>query len=733
GNATFEVFRLKNENIGLLIADLTSTLTISEQQVISIFNILQCASLSTANELSNKAVYKTFMRTAPPSSAFGVAMADLLVSYNLLRVAIISENSIACTGAINGFTEHAASRNISIVVTRELLDTASYDLYINNYRKNVDWASYIKSVKDSGAQVIVHCGFYSKLSLMDAAIKAGYMDDENSKMLFFFIELLNATHLIPHLHGTFHIMPKQSLPERSAPYNQLMNTVLSGIDTNSSFKVDSVLPMQENDLASPSCLMAIVPTLAELVKRNKTSWRSISKGNLLKDVSLKYFLQVANELQVPGLRNTSFQFDTSTGDPYAPFQIYNAFNKTRLLELMKPDSSLVPVSLLQPIGIWLGGSIKLDRAAVFPDGSTTPPRVVPLAIPYQRSQPLFLGVLITGILLEVSFAGILAMIVIKRNTAPVRKNSFRFLCLIVVGCMVLLASSFPGFVSAYDTHGTCMALGYLAHLGFAVTFGSICLKVYRIWRIFTNQAATNVNLPDEYLLKCLVAIFALFLLLLLGQTFATPWVFNTYSSTIDELTTKTWSICKPDILEYVLLALEFIMLAGGTYLAVMTRGINEDYNEAQSLGLSIYNAFFLLVVAVAVEAVLTPLPETKHLIGFLRVSLTTSAIVGVMCITKLIKHDHRRTPPSTTKENRFGPLSGVTSSSKVSSGTAKIGLKSGNYLDTSSKDKTDRSELMQRIQELESQVAPLQEQVAELTSRNAMLERENEQLKMHHG
>ncbi|KAJ3086640.1 hypothetical protein HK102_012774 [Quaeritorhiza haematococci] len=444
-----------------------------------------------------------------------------------------------------------------------------------------------------------------------------------------------------------------------------------------------ILLAEKKTLDSPhsssfSLLQVMIPTMSELVRRNRTTWQRIADKQLLVDVTFSEFISTANGLQIPGYANLSFQFDKNA-DLLVPNSILNINNQS--LQALLRKNSTTHNDLFTISGIWYNNSVRVWTDLQFTGGSTTPPRVTFLTLPRESSSGLFRAVFIMTLILEAFFVASLIAIIINRDKPAIRKNSFSFLCIIIIGCIVELASTFPGYVSrAYDNKLTCQSVSYLSHLGFALAFGGILLKVWRIYRIFTNTRAGGVNLQDSTLLRYQAAIFTTFLGLLLAQTFGVSMVVVKGEEAVDDLTSLVWTVCRIDSLEFVMLALEFLILIFGAVLAFKTRRIQEEYKESQSLGICVYNCLFLLIIALIVDSVLlsTPTPESKHMIHFVRVALTTGTIVTLLCIPKLIwpytggqgwstkySNDINRNPRSTMATTNTGQGSSTERSEKI--------------------------------------------------------------------
>ncbi|KAJ3085086.1 hypothetical protein HK102_000327, partial [Quaeritorhiza haematococci] len=453
------------------------------------------------------------------------------------------------------------------------------------------------------------------------------------------MEELNFTHIMPHMFGTtVATFVRLGDDPRVFPYRTfLKNEILEPVKNNPPFLTQTPLQFYHEDESYMACLYTIIPTISELVKLGLVSWQDVANQKLLSKVSLTKFLEVANSLALPGLAGRPIAFDLTTGDPANVIYFYNVYNRTVVDLSMKRRMTGGKHGLLaEYVGIWYNGSLFLDTNFTFPDGSQTPPRVMPLTLSYQRSNSLFAGVLVTTLILEAIYAAVFVAMVLKRNTAPVRRNSFTFICLILLGSMVMQTAPIPEFFGRFDSVVTCRLSGFLFHWGFAVCYGAILLKVYRIIRIFNNKTGTPIILQDSVLLIYYAIFMVVFLVILLAQIFATPLVLKTSIEVIDDITSRSWAACGDDPIEYIFLVLEVLMLSTGTFFAIRTRKIRQEYNEAHSLGISIYNSLVIIIIAFISKSVIPSTPDIMHIIHFMRSALITVTVVAVLCVPKLI-------------------------------------------------------------------------------------------------
>ncbi|KAJ3086751.1 hypothetical protein HK102_012572, partial [Quaeritorhiza haematococci] len=290
GAAILECVRLiDKEKVAFYISHSPSPTVISEQNIINIFNTLHCATTATANELSDKGVAKTFYRTTAPTKYWGYAVAEFLMKWNLRRVAVLAEEGSVCQ----------------------------------------DWAQYIKSVRDSGGRIVVHCGQVP--NAFHEAAKQGYI--QKNEMFFIAtpsnmadtvtLRSINFTHIIPHLYGSMAIeVGRNDVPPPNDFSTFIESDVLAPIAANPPFVVRDTAPRKEDTLFS-SCLYTAIPAMSEVVKRGLVTWSDIANGALLTKVPFARFMQVMNEVKLPGFGGKPFAFDPKTADPTNELYITN--------------------------------------------------------------------------------------------------------------------------------------------------------------------------------------------------------------------------------------------------------------------------------------------------------------------------------------------------------------------------------------------------------------------------
>ncbi|KAJ3082019.1 hypothetical protein HK102_001972 [Quaeritorhiza haematococci] len=434
---------LNEEKVSFYISHGLSSTVISEQNVFSIFNTLHCATVATANELSDKNVARSFYRTTPPTRYWGYAVADFLMKWDSRRVAILAE----------------------ICVVLNLIEEAAKQGYIQN----------------------------NEMFFIGTPINI--LNDKE-------IRFHNFTHIIPYLYGAMTMeLGRNDDPPPTTYRKFISSNILAPIAANPPFPVKDMLEQKEDTIV-PGCLSTAIPTMSELVNRGMVTWTDIATGTLLTKVPLATFIRVMNELKLPGFGERPFAFDAKTGDPVSAVKYILGtviYNKTKL-EMAQTWTSSSTLYLSEYVGVWYNGSIIMEKDFTFPDGSKSPPRVMPRVLEPVRSTTLFLSMLVVTLILEALYVLTLIAIILKRKSPAVRKNSVIFTSFIVFGCICIQATIIPEYFGGFDTSAGCRSAFFLFHIGFAFTFGACFLKVYRIHRILNNRNGST-KLRDPILLQ----------------------------------------------------------------------------------------------------------------------------------------------------------------------------------------------------------------------------------------
>lgn len=134
-------------------------------------------------------------------------------------------------------------------------------------------------------------------------------------------------------------------------------------------------------------------------------------------------------------------------------------------------------------------------------------------------------------------------------------------------------------------------------------------------------------LTDRKLLVYLGILAGAFTVFLIVWTIVSPVKMQTVSQTIDISTVDEYSACEQGKIQLAMLGIELAILLWGVWIAVKMRGTPSAFNEAQYIGLSIYNFLFVcLTLEVLQRTVVT--------------SAGKSSLIGHCAIRSLIDHLH---------------------------------------------------------------------------------------------
>ncbi|KAJ8026655.1 Metabotropic glutamate receptor 1 [Holothuria leucospilota] len=115
----------KKNPIVAVIGPGSSTVSIQVQNLLQLFNIPQIAYSATSKDLSDKSIYKTFLRVCPPDTMQAQAMVDIARRYNWTYVsAVYTEGNYGSSGFL-AFKNLAHLDGICIASSEEISDTAA--------------------------------------------------------------------------------------------------------------------------------------------------------------------------------------------------------------------------------------------------------------------------------------------------------------------------------------------------------------------------------------------------------------------------------------------------------------------------------------------------------------------------------------------------------------------------------------------------------------------------------
>lgn len=192
-----------------------------------------------------------------------------------------------------------------------------------------------------------------------------------------------------------------------------------------------------------------------------------------------------------------------------------------------------------------------------------------------------------------------------RDHSHIRRNSYLVSLVILLGVILSVMGLF--FLSFSRTDAFCWITFYLLRTGLVFITTGLFAKNYRIYKIFSNQGASAVNLSEEKLLLWIGAFTVIYLsfptviFLTVGYDAVTlQSKSNIYYKYVQcRISNNTWDDICQLIIDIVLL----IIIIASIILAWLTRSVSKEYRESQPLA-----AFSVILLAISI--VLIPLGMT---------------------------------------------------------------------------------------------------------------------------
>ncbi|KAI4556313.1 hypothetical protein MJT46_014936 [Ovis ammon polii x Ovis aries] len=227
------------------------------------------------------------------------------------------------------------------------------------------------------------------------------------------------------------------------------------------------------------------------------------------------------------------------------------------------------------------------------------------------------------------------------STQRIRASGVVLLEAILFGSLLLY---FPVFILYFKPSVfRCIALRWVRLLGFAIVYGTIILKLYRVLQLFLSRTAQRgPHLSSGRLLRRL----GLLLLLVLG--FLAVWTAGVLEPGIQHTSLVTrghthtglhFYLCHHDRWDYIMVVAEMLLLCWGSFLCYATRAVPSAFHEPRYMGIALHNELLLSAAFHAARFVLVPSlhPDWTLLLFFFHTHSTVTATLALIFIPKFRK------------------------------------------------------------------------------------------------
>uniref|UniRef100_A0A673LS65 Probable G-protein coupled receptor 158 n=1 Tax=Sinocyclocheilus rhinocerous TaxID=307959 RepID=A0A673LS65_9TELE len=188
----------------------------------------------------------------------------------------------------------------------------------------------------------------------------------------------------------------------------------------------------------------------------------------------------------------------------------------------------------------------------------------------------------------------------------------------------------------------CILLRWLRLLGFAIVYGTVILKLYRVLKVFLSRTAQRIPYMTSWrVLRLLAVILLVVVWFLVAWTSAICQSPDTHRALIDIGFTPEglqFSMCLLDSWDYMMAAAEFLFLLWGVYLCYAVRTVPSAFHEPRYLAIAIYNELLISAIFHIIRFSLgTGLhPDWMLMLFFVHTHLTVTVTLGLLLIPKFL-------------------------------------------------------------------------------------------------
>ncbi|KAM6233925.1 LOW QUALITY PROTEIN: putative G-protein coupled receptor 179 [Spheniscus humboldti] len=227
-----------------------------------------------------------------------------------------------------------------------------------------------------------------------------------------------------------------------------------------------------------------------------------------------------------------------------------------------------------------------------------------------------------------------------RRSKRIRASGVILLETILFGSLLLY---FPVFILYFKPSiFRCIVLRWVRMLGFAIVYGTITLKLYRVLKVFLSRTAQRVPyVSSGRVLKMLG------LILLLVLWFLAAWTIGMLEN-IDKniplvIRTQTtrglhFYICGHDRWDYMMVIAEMLFLLWGSFLCYATRAVPSAFHEPRYMGIALHNELTISAAFHVVRFIMVPSlhPDWTLLLFFAHTHGTITMTLALLFIPKFL-------------------------------------------------------------------------------------------------
>ncbi|XP_066503153.1 metabotropic glycine receptor [Hoplias malabaricus] len=226
-----------------------------------------------------------------------------------------------------------------------------------------------------------------------------------------------------------------------------------------------------------------------------------------------------------------------------------------------------------------------------------------------------------------------------RRTRRIRASGLMLLEMILFGSLLLY---FPVFILYFKPSTfRCILLRWVRLLGFAIVYGTLMLKMYRVLRVFLSRTAQRVPYMSSITVLKMLGVMVLTV-----SWFLCAWtmgVLQNRDRNVPLLITSTtsngqgFSVCDLDRWDYMMAVAELLFLCWGSFLCNAVKAVPSAFHEPRYMGIAIHNELIFSAMFHFLRFSRPWLhPDWMLLLFFTHTHVTITVTLGLLFIPKFL-------------------------------------------------------------------------------------------------
>ncbi|ORX83804.1 hypothetical protein BCR32DRAFT_266758 [Anaeromyces robustus] len=252
----------------------------------------------------------------------------------------------------------------------------------------------------------------------------------------------------------------------------------------------------------------------------------------------------------------------------------------------------------------------------------------------------------------------------NKKEPSIRKSNPTFLIVTVVGSLINYSTVI--FYHGNRTTTLCSIVLWVKFIGFAVLYGSIIIRIMRVWKIIssTKQKFKTSSMTKTAMFSYLFVIISIYIIILVVCTIIQKTEIKECISK-----NKAFSKCGNTQSIVILYGLTIGLLIWGVYLALETSNLPEQFNEAKSVGISTYVYSFAMIVSEFIDNYTELNPDYSFLLMTISMLIYTWTSIFTIVVPKVyVVYAEWFVIFDILKRNVHGTENAVTVESEISNG-----------------------------------------------------------------